>query len=99
MAPLDNVKLGNLYQPVTLNGRVEGGNYSFPSTETVSVGGVSTGNPWGISIPTSHSTTVDTTGDVVSCGQDAPGCRHISSSELAYMQQYKGEGINLLTLG
>ena len=55
-----------------------------------------TGSEYGISIPTSYTDTYSEDGSTkISMGNDGLQLKHISNSELAYMQQEKGLGRNL----
>lgn len=79
--------------PFTLK-KVNGENFwEKPTLTAKPLGGSSSVNPFGISIPTNNSYTTSEDGYTkIAMGQDGVGARHISASELAYMQDHKGLG-------
>jgi hypothetical protein len=80
--------------PFTLKKVNEGNNFwEKPSLTAKPLGGSSNVNPFGISIPTNSSYTAAEDGYTrIATGQDGYQARHISPSELKYMQEYKGLG-------
>ena len=84
--------------------------YKFPKEFGWNVGGSSRVTPQpttparidtqtGISLPPVYSYTYSEDGNTpIVVGNDGPGTKHISDSEKAYMQQYKGLARNILTL-
>ena len=98
---LNNVKNFGITKPLAFQPKVNEGNnfWKQPSVSEKPLGSLTGTNPLGISAPNYGSRTVAEDGYTqIAMGYKGNGDRFVSSGELAYMQEYKGEGRNLFTL-